>query len=68
VGKKLVAAQAREGKFSEEGLLALADGDDGVEVALAKSLVDRIREGSAQRVWGKVGGQVPRARKRKTSR
>ena len=57
MGKKLVAAQALEGKFSEEGLLALADGDDGVEVALAKSLADRIREGSAQRVWGKVGGR-----------
>jgi hypothetical protein len=68
MGKKLVAAQALEGKFSEEGLLALADGDDGVEVALAKSLADRLRAGSAQRVWGKVGGPAPRARQGKATR
>jgi hypothetical protein len=68
MGKKLVAAQALEGKFSEEGLLALADGDDGVEVALAKSLANRIREGSTQRVRGKVGGPAPRARQGKAAR
>jgi hypothetical protein len=37
MGRKLSAAQALEGKFSSDGLVAMA-GDDGMEVALAKSL------------------------------
>ncbi len=54
MGKKLSAAHAVEGKFSSDGLAAMG-GDDGVEMALAKSLADQIDEGSATRAWQKFG-------------
>ena len=54
MGKKLSAAHAIEGKFSSDGLVALS-GDDGVEMALAKSLADQIDEGCPTRAWVKVG-------------
>ena len=60
MGKKLIAAEALEGKFSSEGLVALA-GDDGLEMALAKSLVGNIQE-SADRSWGKAS-RAGRARR-----
>ena len=49
MGKKLTAAQALEGKFSSEGLVAMAGEDANVEIALARSLVERIDEGDARR-------------------
>jgi len=61
VGKKLTAAQALEGKFSSEGLAAMAGEDANLELALARSLVDRMDEGDARRLWSKVsnsGGGV----------
>lgn len=54
MGKKLTAAQALEGKFSGEGLVAMAGEDANVEIALARSLVNRMHEGDARRLWGKV--------------
>jgi hypothetical protein len=54
MGKKLTAAQALEGTFSSEGLAALAGEDANVEIALARSLVDRMDEGDARRLWTKV--------------
>lgn len=55
MGKKLSAAQAIEGKFSSDGLVAMAGEDGGsVELALAKSLADRLHEGDACRAWAKV--------------
>lgn len=54
MGKKLTAAQALEGSFSSEGLVALAGEDANVELALARSLVDRLDEGDARRMWNKV--------------
>jgi hypothetical protein len=54
MGKKLSAAHAIEGKFSSDGLVALS-GDDGVEMALAKSLAEQIDEGCPTRAWVKVG-------------
>ncbi len=54
MGKKLTAAQALEGKFSSEGLVAMAGEDANVEIALARSLVDRMNEGDARRLWDKV--------------
>jgi hypothetical protein len=54
MGKKLTAAQALEGTFSSEGLVALAGEDANVEIALARSLVERMDEGDARRMWGKV--------------
>src|SRR6185436_12316046 len=49
MGKKLLAAEALEGKFSSEGLVAMA-GDDGMEMAMAKSLAENMDE-SADRSW-----------------
>ena len=54
MGKKLTAAQALEGKFSSEGLVSMAGEDANVEIALARSLVDRLDEGDARRLWSKV--------------
>lgn len=51
MGKKLTAAQALEGKFSTEGLVAMAGEDANVEIALARSLVERLNEGDARREW-----------------
>ena len=44
MGRKLTAAQALEGRFSSEGLVALAGEDANVEIALARSR--RIFEGT----------------------
>lgn len=54
MGKKLTAAQALEGTFSSEGLVAMAGEDATVEIALARSLVNRLDEGDVRRLWGKV--------------
>jgi hypothetical protein len=54
MGRKLTAAQAIEGKFSSDGLVAMS-GDEGIEMALAKSLAERIDEGCPTRQWVKVG-------------
>ena len=54
MGKKLTAAQALEGKFSGEGLVAMAGEDANIEIALARSLVNRLHEGDARRMWGGV--------------
>jgi SNF2 family DNA or RNA helicase len=54
MGKKLSAAHAIEGKFSSDGLVAMS-GDDGIEMALARSLADQMDEGSATRAWQKFG-------------
>jgi hypothetical protein len=54
MGKKLTAAQALEGCFSSEGLVALAGEDANFEIALARSLVERMDEGDARRAWNKV--------------
>ena len=52
MGRKLTAAQALEGKFSSEGLVAMAGEDANVE--LARSLVERMDEGDARRIWSKT--------------
>ena len=54
MGRKLTAAQALEGTFSSEGLVAMAGEDSNVEIALARSLVDALDEGDTRRLWGKV--------------
>jgi len=54
MGRKLTAAQALEGVFSSEGLVAMAGEDANVEIALARSLVNRMDEGDARRAWNKV--------------
>ena len=54
MGRKLTAAQALEGAFSSEGLVAMAGEDANIEIALARSLVGRLDEGDARRLWNKV--------------
>jgi hypothetical protein len=58
MGRKLTAAEALEGKFSGEGLAALA-GEESAELALAKSLSEQVR--SAGRAWSRVSTAVRRA-------
>jgi hypothetical protein len=50
---KMAAAQALEGEFSAEGLAAMA-GEDNLQMALARSLAERIDEADMQRSWSKV--------------
>jgi hypothetical protein len=61
MGKKMEAAQALEGKFSAEGLASMAGEEGSAEMALAKSLANRIEEGDAARHWAKVGAAVSNA-------
>src|SRR5262249_19665874 len=60
MGKKMEAAQALEGKFSAEGLASLSGEDGSAEMALAKSLANRIDEGDTARRWAKIGADVAR--------
>ena len=59
MGQKLIAAEALEGKFSSEGLIALA-GDDGMETALAKSLVSGFDESVGREWTGSRSGRAGR--------
>jgi hypothetical protein len=55
MGEKLAAAVAIEGRFGGEGLIALAGDDAGpTEMALARSLAERLDDGAARRAWAKV--------------
>lgn len=56
MGSKLEAALLLEGKFSSEGLLALASGED-LTAELARALVEGL-DGvdSAEAIWRRVGG------------
>jgi hypothetical protein len=57
MSEKLQASQALEGKFSTEGLAALAGQDGGsMEMELARSLASRLQGGGARRVWRKIDG------------
>ena len=53
MGKKLTASLALEGKFSAEGLAAMAGEEGSVEMELARSLADRIQF-DTQRHWSRV--------------
>lgn len=53
MSRKMAAAQALEGEFSEDGLAAMA-GEDNAQMALAKSLSNRIDDADVQRSWGKI--------------
>jgi hypothetical protein len=55
MGRKAAACAAVSGRFSTEGLNAMAGEDDGIEMAMAKSLVDRTTgDGEALRAWAKI--------------
>src|SRR5262249_22224319 len=57
MGRKLTAAQALEGHFSTAGLVSMAGEDANIEIALARSLVERMDEGDVRRLWGKISDQ-----------
>jgi hypothetical protein len=54
MGVKMAAAQALEGKFSTEGLVAMGGDDTTVEMALAKS-IDSVLKGDGARAWEMIG-------------
>ena len=64
MSRKMAAAQALEGEFSEDGLAAMA-GEDNLQMALARSLADRIDASDMQRSWTRVssGPRTPIATK-----
>jgi len=58
MGTKLTAAEAIEGKFSAEGLAAMAGTEGSMEMALARSLVNQLDDLDASRCWKKVGAKA----------
>jgi hypothetical protein len=60
MGKKLTASQSMEGKFSMEGLAALAGDEGTIETAMARSLVNALGEDlDVGRAWNRVGEKHP---------
>ena len=56
MGKKLSASQSMEGKFSMEGLAALAGDEGTIETAMARSLVVSLGEDlDVGRAWKRIG-------------
>jgi hypothetical protein len=53
MGSKLQASLAIEGKFSEEGLLAMTQGED-MTTAMAKALVDGLETQGVEGVWAEL--------------
>jgi len=53
MGSKMEASLALEGRFSEEGLLAMTQGED-MSTALAKALVDGMDVEGAEDIWRKI--------------
>ena len=53
MGSKMEASLAIEGKFSEEGLLAMTQGED-MTTAMAKALVDGLDVEGAEDIWRKI--------------
>lgn len=57
MAKKMQATSAVSGRFSTEGLAAMAGDDDSMEMAMAKALVDKTSStGGALRAWDKIIG------------
>lgn len=54
-GSKLQASLAIEGRFSNEGLLAMTQGED-MTSALAKALVDGLEGEGVEEMWAKAAG------------
>jgi hypothetical protein len=56
MGKKLAAAQSLEGKFTEDGLVAMGGDDVSMQMALAKAIDDML-PGAAVQLWGSLAEQ-----------
>lgn len=63
MGSKLQASLAVEGKFSEEGLLAMTQGED-MTTAMAKALVDGLETEGVEDVWSRLNRSEERAQPR----
>ena len=61
MAQKLDASLALEGQFSAEGLAAMSADSGSLTMELAKSLVQNIDFGDAERVWEKLSVQKPEA-------
>ena len=59
MAQKLEASLALEGQFSAEGLAAMSADTGSLTMELAKSLVDNIPFGDAERVWEKLSMKQP---------
>lgn len=59
MAQKLDASLALEGQFSAEGLAAMSADSGSLTMELAKSLVENIDFGDAERVWEKLNVQKP---------
>ncbi len=66
MSKKMAAALALEGEFSEEGLAAMA-GEGDEQMALAKSMSEKIDDADMQRSWSKVKSVTDKKRPKKKS-
>ena len=70
MAQKLDASLALEGQFSAEGLAAMSADSGSLTMELAKSLVENIDFGDAERAWEKLSavatrsGHRPRRRRR----
>jgi hypothetical protein len=53
MGSKMEASLAIEGRFSEEGLLAMTQGED-MTTAMAKALVEGLEVEGAEQIWKKL--------------
>jgi hypothetical protein len=60
MGSKLEASLAIEGKFSEEGLLAMIAGED-MTTAMAKALVERLEIEGVEQTWSRLNKRNARA-------
>lgn len=58
MGKKLQAAESIDGKFSTEGLIAMA-GEENAQIALARSLEEKLVD--QRRVWNRFGEEQRKA-------
>lgn len=56
MAKKLAASQLIEGKFTTEGLIAMAGDEGTMEIALAKSLVEKMDDLDGGSLWERYNG------------
>ena len=62
MAQKLEASLALEGQFSAEGLAAMSADSGSLTMELAKSLVENLDFGDADRVWETFSRRMPGAR------
>jgi len=61
MAQKIAASKALEGQFSVDGLAAMCSESGNLQMELARSLVENVDFGDAERVWAKSGEEEPAA-------